>query len=51
MKEKIIVAIIVAIVLIGVIFSIIMIKNDNGKEHETQEKLKISENPVTDECT
>lgn len=49
MKEKIIAGIIVGIVFIGVIFTIII--NKNGKEQEMQEKLKISENPLTDECT
>lgn len=51
MKEKLIVGIIIAIVLIGVVFSIIMIKNNNEKEYETKEKLIVSENPLTDECT
>ena len=51
MKEKFIVGIIVAIVLIGVIFSVIMIKNNNEKWHEVKEKLILSEKPLTDECT
>lgn len=47
MKEKIIVGIIIGIVLIGVIFSIII----NNQEEKTQEKLIITENLLTDECT
>ena len=52
MKEKLIVGIIVAIVLIGVAFSVIMIKNNSEKEEPgVKEKLIVSENPLTDECT
>lgn len=52
MKDKLIVGIIVAIVLIGVVFSIIMIKNNNEKEEtRVKEKLIVSENPLDDECT
>ena len=51
MKEKFIVGIIVAIVLIGVAFSIMMIKNNNEKENEIKEKLIVSEKYVTDEGT
>lgn len=51
MKEKLIVGIIVAIVLIGVVFSMMMIKNNNEKETKIKEKLIVSEKYVTDECT
>lgn len=52
MKEKVIVAIIAIIVLIGAIFTAIMIRNnETSKENTTQEKLIVSEDPVTDECT
>lgn len=51
MREKLIVGIIVAVVFVGVVFSIIMIKNNNQKEYEVKEKLIVSENPLTDECT
>ncbi len=50
MKEKIIVAIIAILVLIGAIFTAKMIKNDNEVEEEQGEKTIISEE-VTDECT
>jgi len=50
MKEKIIVGIISIIVLIGAIFTAIMI-NNNEKEDEVQENIKVSQEKVTDECT
>lgn len=50
MKEKIIVGIIAALVLIGAIFTAIIIRNDK-KEEKTEEELIISDEPVTDECT
>ena len=50
MKEKIIVGIIAALVLIGAIFTSIIIRNDK-KEEKTEEELIISDEPVTDECT
>ena len=50
MKEKIIVGIICLLVLTGAIFSAIIISNN--KNNSEQEKItKISEAPVTDECT
>lgn len=50
MKEKIIVGIICLLVLTGAIFSAIIISNN--KNNSEQEKVtKISESPVTDECT
>lgn len=52
MKEKVIVAIIAIIVLIGAIFTAIMIRNnETSKENTTQEELIVSDEPVTDECT
>lgn len=50
MKEKIIVGIIAVLVLIGAIFTAIIIRNDK-KEEESKEELIISDEPVTDECT
>lgn len=52
MKEKLIVGIIFIIVLVGAIFTGIMIKNNKESgEDNTKEKLIVSEKPVTDECT
>lgn len=51
MKEKIIVAIISVIVLIGAIFTAIMIRNEDKKHEKAQKETIISENPLTDECT
>lgn len=51
MKEKVIVAIIAIIVLIGAIFTAVMIRKNNKIDDNTQEKLIVSEDPVTDECT
>lgn len=51
MKEKVIVAIISIIVLIGAIFTAVMIRKNSEVEDNTQEKLIVSEDPVTDECT
>lgn len=51
MKEKVIVAIIAIIVLIGAIFTAVMIRKNSEVEDNTQEKLIVSEDPVTDECT
>ena len=48
MKEKVIVGIISIIVLIGAIFTAIMLKNENQKENNKQ---IVSQKPVTDECT
>lgn len=50
MKEKIIVGIISILVLIGAVFTTIIIRNDTKKE-ENYEIRKISQTPVTDECT
>lgn len=50
MKEKIIVGIIAGLVLIGAIFTAIIIRADK-KEEESKEELIISDEPVTDECT
>ena len=49
MKEKIILASIAIIVLIGAIFTATIIKSD--AEEEKKEKIAISQEPVTDECT
>ena len=49
MKEKIILASISIIVLIGAIFTVTIIKNET--KEQKQEKIKISQQPVTDECT
>ena len=49
MKEKIIVGIIAGLVLIGAIFTAIIIRNDK-KEEEHEQQLIISKEPVTDEC-
>lgn len=49
MKEKIIVGIIAILVLIGAIFTAIIIR-DEKKEYKAQEKIRISQDPVTDEC-
>lgn len=50
MKEKIIVGIISILVLIGAVFTTIIIRNDMKKE-ENYETRKISQIPITDECT
>lgn len=50
MKEKIIVAIISMLVLTVAIFTAIIIRNEAKKE-KAQQKLVISQEPVTDECT
>ena len=49
MKEKIIVGIIAVLVLIGAIFTAIIIRNEK-KEDRPQEEIIISQEPVTDEC-
>ena len=50
MKEKIIVGIIAVLVLIGAIFTAIIIRSDK-KEEKAEEELIISDETVTDECT
>ena len=50
MREKIILAIICFLVLIGAIFTAIIIKSEE-KQKESQQELLISQEPVTDECT
>ena len=50
MREKIILAIICLLVLIGAIFTAIIIKSEE-KQKESQQELLISQEPVTDECT
>ena len=50
MKEKIIVGIISILVLIGTIFTVVIIRG-NVNERELQQEIRISNEPVTDECT
>lgn len=50
MKEKFIVGIICLIVLVGAIFTTVIIRN-NSKNIEQEENMLISKEPVTDECT
>ena len=49
MKEKIIVGIIAVLVLIGAIFTAIIIRNEKEKDRPEEEMI-ISQEPVTDEC-
>jgi len=50
MKEKVIVGIIATSVLIGAIFTAIIIKNNKNESKNIEETI-ISKEPVTDECT
>ena len=50
MKEKIIVGIIFLLVLTGAIFTVVIIRNE-VKEEKELERLEISQEPVTDDCT
>lgn len=50
MKEKIIVVIISILVLIGAVFTAVIIRG-NANEKELQQQITISHEPVTDECT
>jgi len=50
MKEKLIVGIIGILVLIGALFTTIIIKNNTEQEEKSQTR-KISQDPLTDECT
>ena len=50
MKEKIIVGIISILVLIGAIFTAVIIRG-SANEKEKQQEITISQDPVTDECT